>query len=279
MLRTRTVAALLALLAAGTCFSQMRIEMVPVVDRARHETVAQLETRIFMPMGDGPFPVAILNHGSAGGAPKRSLPWQREGKYLSERGYIVIAPMRRGRGRGRGKSTGVSLESEEKNCAAESWIPGLTSAMEDIDAIIEFSRTLPKVKPHEVLLLGVSRGGFLSIAYTAEGKYRNDVQRVVNFVGGWVAQAEDKCPVDFNLVSFHKYGASTHTKMLWLYGVNDMFYGDANVNGYFEAFKSAGGSADFYLIDGVPENGHWLPNHPNKWSPYVERFLFPRLAP
>ena len=275
MLRAGTISALLALLAACTCFSQVRIEMIPVVDSARHETVAQLETRIFMPMGDGPFPVAILNHGSAGGAPKQSLAWQREGKYLSERGYIVVAPMRRGRG----KSTGVSLESEEKNCATESWIPGLTSAMEDVDAIIEFSRTLPKVKPHEVLLLGVSRGGFLSIAYSAEGKYRNDVQRVVNLVGGWVAQAEDKCPVDFNLLSFRKYGPATQTKMLWLYGVNDMFYGDANVNGYFEAFKSAGGSADFYLIDGVPENGHWLPNYSNKWRPYVERFLFPHLAP
>lgn len=249
--------------------------MIPVIDQSHHDMVARLETRIFIPKGAGPFPVAILNHGSAGGAPKRSIAWQEVSKYLSERGYVVIAPMRRGRG----KSTGASLESEEKNCDPESWLPGLASSMQDIDATIEFSRTLRFVKAHDVLLLGVSRGGFLSVAYAAEGKYRNDVQQVVNLVGGWVAQAEDQCLVDFNLLSFHKYGSMTHTKMLWLYGANDLFYGDAAVHSYVDAFKSAGGSAEFHLVSGVPENGHGLPNHSEKWRPYVDSFLFQRRAP
>jgi dienelactone hydrolase len=208
------------------------VAWVPVKDESRQRVEAKLETRIFKPAGDGPFPVAILNHGSAGGNPKATITWDNETEYLVGKGYAVLAPMRRGRG----KSSGHSLESEDKNCDVQSWIPGVTASMRDISAVIEFSRTLPFADSHRILLLGVSRGGFLSVAYAAEGQYRDDVRQVINFVGGWVAQAEDRCPTDFNTHSFEKYGAETHVPMLWLYGANDRFYGDESIQTYFRTF-------------------------------------------
>jgi len=116
---------------------------------------------------------------------------------------VVVAPMRRGRGR----SSGVSLEGEEKNCDLSSWDAGLRAAMRDLDAIIEYAKSLPNADPRRLSLLGVSRGGFLSIAYAAEGKYKASIGSIINFVGGWVAQAEDRCPMDFNAVRFARYGA------------------------------------------------------------------------
>ena len=273
-LGTLPALALAATFVATDCRAETS-EMIPVLGATTGKIQALLETHIYRPAGAGPFPIAILNHGSAGGDPKATSKWEKDGVFLASRGYVVLAPMRRGRGR----STGESPESEDKNCDEESWLSGLADSMRDIDATIDFARTLPGAKPHDVLLLGVSRGGFLSVAYAAQGKYRSDVKGVVNFVGGWVANAEDQCPTDFNLTSFRKFGRLATVPMLWLYGSGDSFYGDEAVTAYARAFRTAGGRATFYLIDGVPENGHWLPSYRGKWEQYVSTFLRAHNAP
>ena len=242
---------------------------VPVLDPGYEANSPVLEAFVYRPTGTGPFPILILNHGSAGGIPKESIPWKRDATYWSERGYIVIALMRRGRG----KSTGTSPESEEKSCQVSDWFNTLAQSMRDLDATIEFAEKLPGVKLGAVTLIGVSRGGFLSVAYAAEGKYKSKLRSVVNFVGGWVAQAEDQCPQDFNSVAFERYGTMTRTPMLWLYGANDLFYGDASVNSYIDVFRKTGGIAEFHLIKGVPENGHWLLQYQAKWRKLVDIFL------
>lgn len=180
----------------------------------------------------------------------------------------MLGPMRKGRG----KSSGISLESEEKNCDLSSWDAGLQSAFRDVDAVIDFAQSLPFADASRITLVGMSRGGFLSVAYAAEGRERARVRSVINFVGGWVAQAEDQCPADFNTVSFARFGAETQIPSLWLYGAGDLFYGDAAVKSYAE-FRGAGGRLQFHLIGGVPANGHWLPTHQNMWRPIVDAFL------
>lgn len=58
----------------------------------------ELETTIFKPNGDGPFPLVVINHGKASGNPL----FQARARYLVAaeqfvaRGYMVVAPMRRG---------------------------------------------------------------------------------------------------------------------------------------------------------------------------------------
>ena len=269
-----TLAIIVALLLGG-CVAGPTVEMVPVRNPSDGDTQVRLETFVYRPNGSGPFPVAILNHGSSGGDPKASMQWREEGEYLLKKGYVVLAPMRRGRG----KSAGMSPESEDKNCDVSSWLPGLAVSIRDIDATVEFAQTIPGIRKHEVLLVGVSRGGFLSVAYAAEGKYRGDIKGVINFVGGWVAQAEDKCPIDFNLKAFEKFGSSAKAPMLWLYGASDLFYGDEATISYHAAFQRGGGHAEFHLIDGVAKNGHWLISQPNLWKDYASTFLRLQGAP
>jgi dienelactone hydrolase len=251
------------------CAETATIEFIPVKDPSSDKIIAKLETRIYKPSGDGPFPLAILSHGSSGGKPEVSISWKKEAEYFNQMGYVVLAPMRKGRG----KSTGDSLESEDKNCDLRSWNPGIEDAMRDIDATIEWAQKLSFVDSKKITLIGVSRGGFLSVSYAARGKYNLNVNQVINFVGGWVAQAEDECPDDFNLKSFQSLGGLTNIPMLWLYGANDLFYGDKSVKDYAATFKAAGGNIEFHLIGGVPNNGHWLPDHPNLWAPYTNSFL------
>src|ERR1043166_2798662 len=220
----------LAMLAASVivtaCNEASNPRFVPVVHDGRTE--ASLETYVYAPGGTGPWPIVLLSQGAGGNAPKESTTWSNEARYFISKGYVVIGTMRRGRGR----STGVSLESEEKNCDLASWDPGLDAAFRDVDAVIDYAKSLSYADASRIVLVGMSRGGFLSIAYAAEGRSNANVRAVINFVGGWVAQAEDRCPSDFNLVRFARYGAETDVPTLWLYGAGDRFYGDAAVQTY-----------------------------------------------
>ncbi|RZU02214.1 dienelactone hydrolase family protein [Rivibacter subsaxonicus] len=248
---------------------------IRVRDDATGRTVARLEAFTYLPSGKGPFPVLVLSHGSAGGSPKASISWKRDGRHWAKQGYLVVAPMRQGRG----KSSGISPESEEKDCDVEHWHDALPLSFADLDATIEYTRSLPLARQDGVTLIGVSRGGFLSVAYAAEGKHRSRVRAVVNFVGGWTAQAEDQCPVDFNLAAFARYGANAKAPMIWLYGARDLFYGDDAVHQYVDAFSHAGGNLEFHFFPGVPENGHWLPSYPARWQSVVDAFLRANNAP
>ena len=129
----------------------------------------------------------------------------RSSKVFVSKGFIVIAPMRKAKG----QSSGMSMESEDKNCDISSWDKGIQSAMDDLDAVIKFSESIKEIKHDEIHLLGQSRGGFLSVAYAADGKFKEKIKSVVNFSGGWVAQKEDQCPQDFNEVAFAQYGAKS----------------------------------------------------------------------
>ncbi|MGH8808290.1 MAG: alpha/beta hydrolase family protein, partial [Noviherbaspirillum sp.] len=64
----------------------------------------ELETTIFKPPGDGPFPLLIMNHGKALGDPRlqgrdRFVVVSRE---FVKRGYAVVIPMRKGFSRSTG---------------------------------------------------------------------------------------------------------------------------------------------------------------------------------
>lgn len=195
------------------------------------QAALSLQAFLYRPNDGGKHPLVLLSHGSSGGDLKREVPQADQAKFFTDRGYVVIVPMRRGRG----TSSGTSLESEEKNCDPKSWQGGLDSAYDDVSAAIAYGVSLPDVDASRLILAGESRGGFLSVAYAAQGVRRKNVVGVINFVGGWVAQAEDNCPIDFNLVAYRNYGARTRVPELWLYGEHDRFYSTESIRSYPEA--------------------------------------------
>jgi dienelactone hydrolase len=256
-----------ALLVAG-CSESVQVR-IPVISSSDQQVIAELEAVVYKPQREGVFPVVIFNHGSSGGNPKQTYKWPDQAKYFVSKGFIVIAPMRKGRG----QSSGVSLESEDKNCDISSWDKGIQSAMEDLNAVIKFAESIKEIKHGEIHLLGQSRGGFLSVAYAAEGKFKEKIKSVVNFSGGWVAQKEDQCAQDFNEGAFAQYGSRSTIPMLWLYGANDLYYGDESTISYHDVFKKNGGVADFHLVKGIPNNGHELIEHTEKWKSLMSNFL------
>jgi dienelactone hydrolase len=231
----------------------------------------RLAVTLYRPNQSGKFPVVIFNHGSTGmGAIPTtvSFTYEVQAGYFLERGYAVVVPMRKGRG----QSEGTYAESEERSCDFSTWSPGIESAMEDIDGVIEYLATQPYADGPNILLAGISRGGFLAVIYAAKGKYRRDIRGVINFVGGWVREARS-CRDDFNRWSYSELGKLTKLKMLWLYAEGDSFFSPNAIKGYVQAFADGGGVADFHLFSTVPGNGHSLASYPEIWKAAADKYL------
>jgi predicted acyl esterase len=61
-----------------------------------------LRVRVFRPPGDGPFPLAIVNHGSPASASDRPImplpTFASASNWLLAKGYLIALPLRRGYG-------------------------------------------------------------------------------------------------------------------------------------------------------------------------------------
>lgn len=258
MIRGARLLALALCAVAGLAGARERV-LIPVGG-----TPLRLEAFVYAPATAGPHPVIVYSHGSSAGQPRATLTARRQAEFFVARGFAVVVAMRRGRG----ASSGESMESEEKNCDPASWKPGIASAFEDLTAVIDHARTLAGRRP--LLLAGASRGGYLSVAYAADGPRRDQVAGVINFSGGWVAQAQDQCPEDFNDSSFAAFGARARAPMLWVYGAQDPYYGAEAIPRYAAQFRAGGGQMTLVSLEG---RGHDVAEHPSLWKDAADAFL------
>ena len=236
----------------------------------------RLEAIIFRPAGKGPFPLAVVNHGSTGRGSNPKLfrdtftaPMLAE--FLRQRGWLTAFPQRRGRGRSDGLyDEGFrSDRARGYTCKTKRTLAGADRALADLDAAVAALQKRPDVKPGPVLLIGQSRGGAISVAYA--GLHPGKVLGAVNFVGGWVGDGcRNAVAVNRTLMS---RGAAFPQPILWLYGENDPFYGLEHSRGSFAAFRAAGGRGQFVKYRVPGGNGHGVMQFPRLWAGEVERYL------
>jgi dienelactone hydrolase len=240
----------------------------------------RLEAVIFRPQGAGPFPLAVINHGSTGRGVNPELvraTWFSTGlaNFLNDRGWIVAFPQRRGRG----KSDGQYDEGWHRQlgyaCAVEISLRGADRALTDIDAAIAALRRRPDVAPAPVLIGGQSRGGVLSIAYA--GLHPDQVAGAINFVGGWLGEG-CSAAIAVNHSLFER-GGSYPRSTLWLYGQHDSLYSIAHSRDNFAAFEKAGGRGKFFELEAPAGQGHFIFRRPDLWSGPVDSYLRSIAAP
>ena len=236
----------------------------------------RLEVVLFKPPGEGPFPLAVINHGSTGRGNNPALfteTWFDVGiaDFLNERGWIVAFPQRRGRGKSDGKyDEGFSPERPKGyTCEADVSLAGGERALHDIGAAISALKRRPDVAASRILIGGQSRGGVLSVAYS--GAHPEQIFAVINFVGGWVG---DACPIakTINQTLFQQ-GARFKRPTLWLYGRNDPMYSISHSRENFAAFQKAGGQGAFLEFDALGGYGHGVINHRQLWSAPIRDYL------
>jgi dienelactone hydrolase len=242
---------------------------IPVTEVGPDGRRLTLEATLYRPAGTGPHAVLLFNHGSTGGgavAPSATMRPHRLAAFFVERGFAVLAPMRRGRG----ASDGAHAEYEG-TCDPQILNPGLARAVEDVDAAMAYLRREPWADADRVLIAGQSRGGILSVAYAAERP--SAVRAVINFAGGWTSQRCDERGQGFNQPTFASLGGRSRVPTLWLYGEEDSYYSAARIRRYHDAFVQAGGSATLHLAPAFGADGHRLVDRVELWKGPVDEFL------
>src|SRR5262249_43128576 len=139
---------------------------------------AKLQTRVRRPQGNGPYPLAVVNHGSPPDASQRpgmEIPTFRPAtEWLLSKGYMVALPLRRGYGQ-----TGGRWAEAYGRCGDPDYYRAGLATADDIEAVMAFFRGRSEVKRQSVLMIGVSAGGWGSIAEGSRNP--SDVQTILNF--------------------------------------------------------------------------------------------------
>jgi dienelactone hydrolase len=231
-----------------------------------------LEGTTYRPDGDGPFPLAVLNHGSPqNAAERRNRPSERypqQSAWFLARGFAVVIPMRRGYAGSEGDWAEGGGPCERSN-----WYLAGRESAKDIRAAVEFMQARPFVDRSRILLVGQSAGGFGALALAAEGI--EGLKGVVNFAGGRRSPQPGKnCSPESVTYSMGQFGRTTKVPTLWIYTENDSVFSVPMIEEMHAAFRKSGGDADLVLLPPFGTDGHLLFLRGMKlWSPLVERFL------
>lgn len=266
-------AALLAILVAAPALAVP----LPSIDTRMGEQVVSipakiagsdvdLQTTIFKPPGDGPFPVLFMNHGKSPGdahnqARARYVYISRE---FVKRGYAVVIPMRMGFA----QSGGMYIDREcnlENN--GEHQVDSLNFAM-------AYVMKQPWADQTHVLIAGQSHGGLTAIA--AGSHNIAGVRGILNFAGG-LRKENPACDWATSLVgAFKDFGARTTVPSIWFYGENDKLFGPQLAASMYAAYTKAGGKAQLVAYGPFKNNAHGMSASRDGvaiWLPEAERFL------
>ena len=220
----------------------------------------------------GKHPLVVITHGSARKTEDHALvsPWQQlpQALWFARRGWVALVVVRRGYGASGGESDGKYAG----HCPQTSYQDAGEYAAEDLRRAIDYARELPQVDATRILAMGVSTGGFATVALTA--KAPPGLVAAINFAGGRGSRADhDVCNPGDLVNAYRNFGKHSRTPMLWLYAENDKFFWPELAQKFDEAFRSQGGQDQFVLAPPNGDDGHHLFAHVDAWSSTVDAFL------
>jgi dienelactone hydrolase len=269
---TRTLALALALACHAAAHAAVTETVLKVPVAAPGAGVVTIDVTVFRPEGKGPFPLAVINHGSPRlAADRRASGRQRfeaQSREFARRGFIVAVPTRRGYG----DSGGEWVEGFGSCRNPDYFASGLESARDVRAAVAELKRD-PDVDGARVMLVGQSAGGWAVLAAASEPL--DGLVGVINFAGGRGSQQPGEVCNDARLVeAAARYGATSRVPQLWLYAENDSFFPPDVVRRMHDAFTRAGGKATLKQMPAFGSDGHALfARGTSLWLPPVDAFL------
>jgi dienelactone hydrolase len=238
------------------------------------------------PVGDGPFPLVIMNHGVSLNPRDRSffplVEFRDAAIWFARQGYLVVAPV----GSGYGASAIDIPErglygpffSKVGKCRNPNFRePGFAGEQVDL-WIIDYMAAEKRIVPKDVIVVGQSAGGWASIALSSLNPPQ--VKAIVTFAAGRGGRVDGKpnnnCAPDKLVEATGEFGRTSRVPMLWIYIENDTFFGPALSKRMHEAFTAAGGKAEYHLLPPFGSDGHFLIGSADSipmWSPLVSQFL------
>jgi dienelactone hydrolase len=227
------------------------------------------------------FPLVVINHGTSEASRLSvSMPvYYWLSRWFVDRGYAVVLPQRRGHG-----STGGELVESVGSCVDPDHFQSGLIAADDVGAAVDFMTHQPFVDPTRILVVGVSTGGWASLALAA--KRPDLVSAVVNFAGGrgghaW-GNSDSVCGADKLVIAAHDFARTARAPTLWLYASNDSYFGPALAARMATAWKDGGGLVEYDPLPAYGRDGHTIADDRAGWDLWgnnLERFLGSNFAP
>jgi dienelactone hydrolase len=247
--------------------------LIPAQDRS-----TLMWTNVFQPPGAGPFPLAVINHGSTHNALQRAQYRTPEYRALTEwlvaRGYAVAVPQRPGHG----KTGGPYDEGEGASCAQADYREAGLGTARAITVAIDYMTRQRFVQKTGVLAIGQSAGGWGALALASQ--HYPPLKAVIAFApgrGGRVnGEANRNCAPDRLIAAARQFGGQTRIPSLWIYAENDGYFGPDLSRRLADAYRLAGGRAEYDLLPPIGSDGHNLVSEPDAeklWGPLLEKFL------
>ncbi|WP_420334948.1 dienelactone hydrolase family protein [Roseibium sp.] len=236
----------------------------------------RLAAVLYFPKGPGPFPLALIHHGSTGsGKNPRAFDqvWSADwlADVLNANGWLVAFPQRRGRGLSDGLyDEGFAVDrsngySPDKAIA----LAGADRALMDANAALAALKERADIADGKTLLGGMSRGGVVAILQA--GHRPEAFSGVLNFVGGWVSEGWGD--PEINPTLFRRIG-SFHGPVLSIYGEDDPYYSVAYSKSYLAEMDPLGADHRLHVVKVSGHgNGHWALFVPSLWGDVVDSFL------
>jgi len=205
-----------------------------------------LQVTVYTPPGAGPFPLAVMNHGSTSSEPPAQQPRYHltfSAYYFLSRGYAVAMPMMRG-------YAGSGGQLEKQGCDDVAMGVG---AARDIRAVIDFMKQQSGIDGSRIVVAGQSFGGWNTLSLGT--LHVPNVRGLVDFAGGM--KASDCDSPDSTLIdAAGRLGASTTIPSIWFYGDNDSIFPVSTWRGMYERYTAAGGHAELVAYGSFGSDSH-----------------------
>ena len=220
-------------------------------------------------------PYLLFSHGRAGTDQERvsfgRSSERKNSEYFISKGFTVILPTRIGYGVSGGPDAEYSGACGSKNYL-EARKVSVDQSKQVLNHVLDFSY----IDKSKGIVVGQSVGGFTTIGLSAENI--PGLKGAINFAGGDggdpIKFPERPCGENLIKDTFAKYGASNKVPTLWLYSVNDKFWGEQLPKDWFAAFQKAGGKGQFISLPAYKEDGHSIfRGDLNAWKNDFEKFI------
>lgn len=237
-----------------------------------------MRATLFRPLGPGPFPLLVMNHGTTqNGERRRLLPlpqFETVSPWFVRHGFAVAVPERPGHG-----ATGGVYREDQGDCDDADFAGAGRGAADSIAAAIVYLRAQPFVRRTGAVVAGHSAGGWAALALASRAPA--GLAAAINFAGGLGGrsfdQPDNNCAPKRLIAAAGEFGRTTRVPTLWLYAENDSYFAPRLSGAMAAAFSAAGsGKVDYELLPAVGRDGHFFINEENSastWGPVVERFL------
>jgi dienelactone hydrolase len=220
-------------------------------------------------------PYLLFSHGRAGTDQERAKfgrsSEKRNSEYFVSKGFAVILPTRIGYGVSGGPDADYSGACGNKN-----YLEAIKVAVDQSKQVLNHVLDFSYIDKSKGIVVGQSVGGFTTIGLSVENI--PGLKGAINFAGGNggdpIKSPERPCGDYVIKDTFAKYGASNKVPTLWLYSVNDKYWGEQLPKDWFAAFQKAGGKGQFISLPAYKEDGHSIfRGNPNAWKNDFEKFI------